>query len=301
MNTTPPSPTTQLLYLAGGEALVTKLRTVFKEELLTPSIIPYLDKDDWESLPIRVRVGERVSLRKAAQELIQHLPDERHNSSPASQPLFFVPAEASLDTGSHTNRNTIPANQTPPKRKLESSTTENMPPQDGSHNTSLPCRSSFSEPTNITSDSEDDSVMAGMNDSEDDEDFQHDNSEGKRTPVPNDRPFHITVQGAGNPAVNGVYSQDGLFSNACRYAKQGHWNSNDYTFFIFQCQVSDNTRHWYISIVPYSGDPGTGSDIDFYSAPVTEECKHIPPRVGWVLSDEGKDPSPSLEFLYVPQ
>jgi ubiquitin carboxyl-terminal hydrolase 9/24 len=145
-----------------------------------------------------------------------------------------------------------------------------------------------------------DSDMAGMNDSEDDEDSQFDNLDGQIEPVANDGPFQITVQGSGNPAVNGVYSQDGFFANACRYTKHGRWNNTDYKFYIFQCHVSNNTRHWYISIVPYGGNPGTSSDIDFYTGPVTEECRHIPPRIGWVKANEGKDPCPTLDFRYLP-
>lgn len=147
---------------------------------------------------------------------------------------------------------------------------------------------------NINSDSD----MAGMNDSEDDEDSHYDNVEGHLAPVANDGPFQIFVQGAGNPAVDGAYSQDGFFSNACRYTKHGRWNETDYKFYIFQCPVSNNTRHWYISIVPYGGNPGTSSDIDFYTAPVQEECLRIPPKSGWVKANEGTDPSPVLVFRF---
>ncbi|GAX26841.1 ubiquitin carboxyl-terminal hydrolase 9/24 [Fistulifera solaris] len=147
---------------------------------------------------------------------------------------------------------------------------------------------------NINSDSD----VAGMNDSEDDEDSHYDTAEGHCAPVANDGPFQVFVQGAGNPAVDGVYSQDGFFSNACRYTKHGRWKDTDYKFYIFQCPVSNNTRHWYISIVPYGGNPGTSSDIDFYTAPVQEDCVHVPPKIGWVKANEGRDPSPMLAFRF---
>jgi ubiquitin carboxyl-terminal hydrolase 9/24 len=142
-----------------------------------------------------------------------------------------------------------------------------------------------------------DSDMAGMNDSEDDEDSQFDASDGQIAPNPNNGPYQVAIQGAGNPAVNGVYAQAGFFNKICQYSKRGHWKDEDHRFFIFQCHVSNNTRHWYISIVPSGGNPGTSSDIDFYSAPVTENCAKIPPQDGWIKATEGKDPTPTLSFI----
>ena len=111
-----------------------------------------------------------------------------------------------------------------------------------------------------------------------------------------DGPNEIVVEGAGNPAVNGVYHHDGIFSCACRYAMFGRWNNADLRFLIFQCSVSNNTLHWYISIVPFGGIPGSSTDIDFYSAPVTDECRSVPPSTGWIKANEGTDPIPRLLY-----
>ena len=80
------------------------------------------------------------------------------------------------------------------------------------------------------------------------------------------------------------------------YSKEGEYDGRIVQFSIFQCNISNSTKHWYISIVPTNGNPGTSSDIDFYSAPVTEHCRYLPPQDGWVKSNEGKDPSPLLVF-----
>jgi ubiquitin carboxyl-terminal hydrolase 9/24 len=137
-----------------------------------------------------------------------------------------------------------------------------------------------------------DSDMADMNDSEDDDEITTD-AFGH---VANEGPYQVVIESAGTPEVNGVYNQDGYFENACKYFREGKWKNSLYKFFIFQCNVSNNTKHWYISIVPYGGNPGTSSDIDFYSAPATHECARIPPTKGWVKALEGLEPAPELSF-----
>ena len=107
----------------------------------------------------------------------------------------------------------------------------------------------------------------------------------------------IVMSGAGNPAVNGLYTQDGCFGNACRYSMQGRYNNEPHTFSLFHCSVSNNTKHWYISIVPRNSRPGTSHDIDFYSAPVLDSCLEYPPANSWTDSDEGRDPPPNLMFI----
>jgi len=144
-----------------------------------------------------------------------------------------------------------------------------------------------------------DSDIAGINDSEDDEDSHFeigDSIEPSVTNFANEGPFQIHVDGAGQAAVNGVYKQDGHFQGACRYVMEGSWGDKVNKFYIFQCNVSNNTKHWYISIVPPGANPGTSSDIDFYSAPATVDYLNIPPQKGWVKAAEGKDPPPSLYY-----
>jgi hypothetical protein len=138
-------------------------------------------------------------------------------------------------------------------------------------------------------DSNSDSEMRGLPD-EDDEDSYFDNLEIEG-------PTRITVQGAGNPTVNGVYSQDGYFENALCYTMDGVWNNTRCKISIFMRNVSNSTKHWYISIVPVSRNPGTTADIDFYTAPVSDESVTIPPRSGWIkTTSQGLDPPPTILF-----
>ena len=140
-----------------------------------------------------------------------------------------------------------------------------------------------------------DSDMGGMHDSEDeDEDSQFDNLDLAGSA--SEGPTHISVEGAGNPAVDGIYSQDGFFESAIRYVMDGNWNNNCCKFYIFLSNVSNNTKHWYISIVPYGCNPGTSTDIDFYTTPITEKSVTVPPKTGWVKTAEGKDPPPTLFY-----
>jgi hypothetical protein len=76
------------------------------------------------------------------------------------------------------------------------------------------------------------------------------------------------------------------------------WKSIPRKFSIFLCNVSNNMKHWYISIVPVSGSTGTSSDIDFHAAPMTAESTHVPPKSGWIKAVEGKDPAPRLVHRY---
>lgn len=140
-----------------------------------------------------------------------------------------------------------------------------------------------------------DSDMGGMQDSEDDDDDSHFDNLDVSGNV-GDGPLHIIIEGAGNEAVNGVYSQDGFFESAIRYVMDGCWNNERYKIYIFLCNVSNNTKHWYISIVPYGANPGTSSDIDFYTAPLTGKSMTVPPKIGWIKAGEGQNPPPVLSY-----
>jgi ubiquitin carboxyl-terminal hydrolase 9/24 len=150
--------------------------------------------------------------------------------------------------------------------------------------------SSQLEPSNTNSDSD----MGGMNESEEDDDDSQFDKLDVDSPVGNG-PTQVVIEGAGTAAVNGVYTRAGVFENAIQYAMEGIWNGNRYKFYIFLCSVSNNTRHWYISIVP-SSNPGTNADIDFYTAPCSEKCTVAPPKDGWTKTTEGLDPPPRLLY-----
>ena len=138
-----------------------------------------------------------------------------------------------------------------------------------------------------------DSDMAGVNDSEDDED---DDSRIEEMDTYHDVPSEVIVDGAGQAAVNGTYHRDGYFEGACKYSMQGRYKGESCAFSLFQCNVSNNTKHWYISIVPRNSQPGTSTDIDFYSAPVNGDCREYPPTGTWTKSNEGRDPPPKIMY-----
>jgi len=144
-----------------------------------------------------------------------------------------------------------------------------------------------------------DSDAPGMNDSEEDDDSQFDMGDQMERSG-NEGPVQITVSGAGLTAANGIYRQDGYFKDACKYALESRWNGRNERFLIFQCSVSNNTQHWYISIVPPGVTPGTSSDIDFYTAPADPNHKIVPPTTGWIKAVSGLDPPPVLELKSAP-
>jgi ubiquitin carboxyl-terminal hydrolase 9/24 len=155
--------------------------------------------------------------------------------------------------------------------------------------------------TTIDQNTHSDSDMAGINDSEDDEDSQFDttdNTQLSQNTSPNVRqgPAQLIVEGAGNVAVNGTYMRDTMFEEASHYIREGTWIDERHKFHIFLCNVSNNTKHWYISIVPRGYNPGTSSDIDFYTAPLKPGSKFLPPTTGWVKAQEGNDPPPRISF-----
>lgn len=137
-----------------------------------------------------------------------------------------------------------------------------------------------------------DSDMPVVNDSDDDED----DDSRLYDDVQKYQPEYILVQGAGLDVINGIYRREGTFENAGKYIKRGIWKSVEESFSLFRCNVSNNTKHWYISIVPPGVQPGTSTDIDFYSAPMNEQDPEIPPDQGWTKAMEGQSPPPSVSI-----
>lgn len=114
--------------------------------------------------------------------------------------------------------------------------------------------------------------------------------------IANSGPHQVVVSGAGQTSANGTYHQDGYFQEACKYVKLGRFDGRMQKFSLYQCLVENGTRHWYISIFSDS-NPGTSSDIDFYSSPVTDACINVPPQHGWVKVPIGLEPSSTLEYV----
>ena len=134
-------------------------------------------------------------------------------------------------------------------------------------------------------------MMPSMHDSEDDEDSRFEEIE-----TYDHGPRKIIVEGAGASFVNGVYARDGFFERASKFSRRGEFCGKVAVFFLFQCNVSNNTKHWYLSIVPEGQTAGTSNDKDFYSAPVNETCTEFPPQSGWTTAAEGLDPPPTLTY-----
>merc|ERR1712150_45704 len=143
-----------------------------------------------------------------------------------------------------------------------------------------------------------DSEMPCINDSEDDDD---DDSRYDEMETSNFRDGKVIVQGAGLAVVDGEYHPAGTFDRVGKYMREGVWKDRKETFSLFRCHVSDNTKRWYISIVPNNVQPGTNTDIDFYSAPVIEEHSQFPPSKGWTKAGEGADPPPIVEWTRLQQ
>lgn len=137
-----------------------------------------------------------------------------------------------------------------------------------------------------------DTDMQGVHDSEDDDDDDDDS----RMYEDAQRYDKIFVDGAGLDVVNGVFERQGIFEGAGKFTKKGIWNGNEETFSMFRCNVSNNTKHWYISIVPSGVQPGTNTDIDFYSAPVSRHTPDLPPSTGWTKANEGITPCPVIQI-----
>ena len=146
-----------------------------------------------------------------------------------------------------------------------------------------------------------DSDNVGIGESEDDDDSAVNDvryDEDEMMFHPEDGPNYCIVSKAGNTAVNGQYYRDGEHEGSIRYSKSGHHDGRDALYSIFKCNVSNYTKHWYISVVPTQGEPGTSADIDFYSAPTgVDDSDGLPPKLGWVKCNAlGMDPPPVIDF-----
>jgi len=73
------------------------------------------------------------------------------------------------------------------------------------------------------------------------------------------------------------------------------WENIEQKFGLFRCRLSDNSKRWYISIVPKNNNPGTSKDIDFYFQVATGEATELPGMSHWALARGPEvDPSPTL-------
>mmetsp|Transcript_24463 Transcript_24463/g.35514 ORF Transcript_24463/g.35514 Transcript_24463/m.35514 type:complete len:1442 (+) Transcript_24463:501-4826(+) len=135
----------------------------------------------------------------------------------------------------------------------------------------------------------DSDMNAGMNDSDEEDD---DSGYGQ---VDRYGDKSIYVQNAGVRAVNGKYNRSGAIDGVSKYRRIGVWNEQEVEFSLFRCRLSDETKRWYISIVPKNIQPGTNKDTDFYAAPVSLEHSDLPPEREWVtVKEHGIEPPPMI-------
>ena len=116
-------------------------------------------------------------------------------------------------------------------------------------------------------------------------------------------PERISVSGAGNPVVNGIYHWNGKFNHdSNRYIRYGIWNNMLCNFNIFLCQMQSGKYYWYISVITDFGKEATEHDIDFYRASSSGEYSTtVPPLDGWDVVGSGTcgwKPNPVLTYQY---
>jgi hypothetical protein len=106
----------------------------------------------------------------------------------------------------------------------------------------------------------------------------------------------MIVQNCGTPEINGTYIRAGSHDGVSKYTKRCFYDGRLVEFSLFRCKVKDNTRRWYISIVPMNSCPGTTKDIDFYAAAVLSGVDgNRPLRYNWIcIPNKGLSPSPEV-------
>jgi ubiquitin carboxyl-terminal hydrolase 9/24 len=90
-----------------------------------------------------------------------------------------------------------------------------------------------------------------QNMSDDDDDFDDDDDDEPYCFDPRENEHEeMIVSGCGIPDINGRYKKIGHCDEVPKYSKTGRWEGKEEDFMLFRCKLSDNTRRWYISIVP---------------------------------------------------
>jgi hypothetical protein len=92
----------------------------------------------------------------------------------------------------------------------------------------------------------------------------------------------VLVEGAGVEAVNGRYGFSGIFDKVGKWTKEG--TDMNGTICLYRCKLNDDSRRWYISVVPRGRSPGTKDDEDYYQNYMTRGAGHglLPPVNDWV-------------------
>ena len=113
----------------------------------------------------------------------------------------------------------------------------------------------------------------------------------------------VVVRGAGLDVVNGIYIRHSeKWDSVDQFIKRGLFKDASCEFTLFRCFLSDNTRRWYISIVPENSHPGTNADVDFYSCTASGAVNERPCiDYNWVIeTGNGIHPPPIVEYISQP-
>ena len=108
-------------------------------------------------------------------------------------------------------------------------------------------------------------------------------------------PSEMIVDGCGVAEINGVYKKKGIVDDCPKYVHTARYRGRDEEFHLFRCKLTDNTRRWYISIVPPGAHPGTTKDIDFYAAVPSKAGDVFPPEKNWMCIPNGSDGGGGVE------
>jgi ubiquitin carboxyl-terminal hydrolase 9/24 len=143
--------------------------------------------------------------------------------------------------------------------------------------------------SNLQNNSDSD-LNGGINDSDDDVLDEDDDSRYEPDMVD-----HVVVEGCGVPVINGTYKRHGSCDGVPKYCRSAVWNDKEEDFMLFRCKLSDESRRWYISVVPGNVHPGTTKDIDFYWAPANMSSSKLPPQNRWqTIQGQGIQPCPHV-------
>ncbi len=114
----------------------------------------------------------------------------------------------------------------------------------------------------------------------------------------NEQALNVRVSNAGCSEINGLYEREGFSQGVVKYSRFGIFRGQQRKFSLYKCYVWHTIYYWYISLIPEFGMPGTGMDIDFYCARVTEESENLPPSGGWYknINRRNANPAPTLTF-----
>ena len=125
-------------------------------------------------------------------------------------------------------------------------------------------------------------------------DDEPDSDEDSSSDEDEDLIHEMIVQNCGTPEINGTYIRAGSHDGVSEYTKWCFYDGRYVEFSLYRCKLTDNTRRWYISIVPMNSCPGTTRDIDFYAVSYNDDGT-LPPRHNWQLAPNSKGQSPSPE------